>query len=166
MAHALQHHDPQVACGINASETQQKGATIAAAFLLVMIAMLATLTTKSPPAPSSIPAASLALSQMTMEMSAPPCTEGLPTPPPTKLASLALSPVEIFLMEDLLFAAMGVAVTGAVMMQGRDFDKELCLWDVQIFMKRIFSMLCVVKGVSFGLSVVVHGLCFLYCTIL
>ncbi len=54
---ALQHYDPQVACGNNAPETQQKSVTIATLFLPTMIVMLASPATKGLPAPPPIPAA-------------------------------------------------------------------------------------------------------------
>ncbi len=98
---------------------------------------------------------------------APPTAKGLPAPPPiliannnrdtssslhqgvtqsqpTKAASLSLSPVEKFLLENLLFAAMAAAVAvaavmGVVIMQGQVFDKGPRLWDVWILLCREYS---------------------------
>ncbi len=108
---ALQHHDPQVACGNNAPETQQKRATNSP-----VIMKLAPPTAKGLPAPPPI-----LIANNNRDTSSS-LHQGVTHSQPTKAASLSLSPVEKFLLENLLFAAMAAAVavaavTGAAMMQ-------------------------------------------------
>ncbi len=78
LALALQHHDPQVACGNDTPKTQQKEATIAQAFLLTMIAMLVLPTAKGLPTPPPIFAASLTLLPMKQRLQLLPAPRSCP----------------------------------------------------------------------------------------